>query len=156
MLEYEKSSPRMTFSSITCSKRRSRDENSGREYPLDTSLTFVSLTKLTEGNGTASELASFLLGDGKKIRCNKVKRIANAFIRCLKAFCMDKGVRTRMSLMEKYKDEGIAEGIALGIEQGREEGKELGIALGANRVAELVNAGYTIDEALKIATGQTN
>ena len=123
-----------------------RDEISGRAYPLDTSLMFISLTKLSEGNGTASELASFLLGTGKKIRCDKVKRISDAFKKNLKIFCKDKGVRTRMSVAEKYREEGR--------EEGKEEGREEGIALGAVRVAELVNAGYTLDDAVKIVTGK--
>ena len=118
-----------------------KDEISGRPYPLDTSLTFVSLTQLSRGNGTASQLASFLLGSGKKIRCSKVKRIANAFRRSVKLFCKDKGVRTRMSVAEKYREEGWEEGI------------EEGISIGVKRVAELVNAGYSVDDAIKIASG---
>ena len=121
-----------------------KDEISGRAYPIDTSLTFVSLTKLSEGKGTASELASFLLGTGKKIKCNKVRRISDAFRKSFREFCKDKGVRTRMSVAEKYRDEGIEQGI------------EQGIALGVNKVAELIKAGYTIEDALKIASGESS
>ena len=115
-----------------------KDEISGSAYPLDTSLIFVSLTKLSEGRNEASELASFLLGKGKKIRSTRVKRISAVFKRSLKLFCKDKGVRTRMSVAEKYW----------------EEGREVGIAEGVKRVAELISSGYAIEEALKIASGE--
>ena len=47
-----------------------------------------------------------------------------------------------MSIAEKYRLEGIL------------EGREEGIALGAARVVELVNAGYSPEDALRVVCGE--
>ena len=128
----------------------SADTVSGRPYPVGSGLAFISLTRLSESAGVAGELASFLLGKGKRIRSEEVRRIEAAFKKSLRAFCKNKEVRTRMSVAEKYRLEGMLEGR----EEGREEGRVEGIALGAARVAELVSAGYTPEDALRIVCGE--
>ena len=124
----------------------STDAVSGRPYPVSSSLAFVSLTALSGSGGVAGELASFLLGEGKRIKSDEVRRIKAAFMKSLRAFCKNKEVRTRMSVAEKYRLEGRLEG--------REEGREEGIAMGAVRVAELVSAGYTPEDALRVVCGE--
>ena len=37
----------------------------------------------------------------------------------------------------------------MGVERGREEGREEGMTIGANKLAELIKNGYTLDEALR-------
>ena len=123
-----------------------RDSVTGRAYPVRSVIMFVSLQKLSKRKNAAGDLASFLLGKNKEIRSGEVKRISKAFKKCFKVFRKDKEVKNAMTYAEHWKMQARLEG--------REEGREEGIILAVLRTQELLKAGYSIEEALKIVLGE--
>ena len=59
-------------------------------------------------------------------------------------FHLHKDVIDVLTLAERYENSGVAKGRV----EGRVEGRTEGIAIGANRLAELIREGFSVDEAL--------
>ena len=128
-----------------------KEESSGVVYPNTSCIMFVNLQRLSCEGTAAGELASFLLGKTKTIKSGKIKKISNVFMKSCDEFCNDKGVKKRMSVKEKWQEEAWFDGEEHGIQQGLQQG----IQQGANKLAELIKTGLSVDEALKLVNGNT-
>ena len=134
-----------------------KDEVSGTVYPNASGIMFISLKRLSQENTVAGELASFLLGKTSEIKSEEVKQIADTLTKSCDEFCMDKGVKKSMSVAEELRMEGrlegrlegIEEGIQQGIQQGVKQGIQQGIQQATAKLTELINAGLSVEDALK-------
>ena len=129
-----------------------KDEVSGETYPIASGIMFVSLTQLSREKTAAGELASFLLGKTTEATNEDVKRITKALTRSCEEFCKDKGVKNSMSLKEKWQNEARYEGIQQGIQQGIRQGIQQATA----KLAELINSGLSVEDALKEVSENAN
>ena len=102
---------------------------------------------MTRKKTIAGELASFLLGKTNDIKSEEVKQIADTFKKSYEEFRNDKEVKRSMSVAEKLRMEGRLEGIEEGIQQG--------IKQAMAKLTELVNAGLSVEDALKEMNGST-
>lgn len=114
-------------------------------HPSSSSIMYISLTKLSQEQSPAGELASFLLGKTSIPIDGAVKKVADTFNSSFSAFKTDKEVFKMLSLQEKARSEGLYEGIEIG----EARGEARGAFSGANRVVELINSGLSADEALR-------
>jgi hypothetical protein len=128
------------------------DEASGRPYPYESGILFVSLTQLAEGDGPAGELARFLLGRPVEPQDEDVREIKRCFGNCLDVLKEDKEVNMFMSVAERYQNYGREEGIEEGIVIGEARGE----ARGAARLLELIKSGLSPDEAMQRITDESN
>jgi hypothetical protein len=134
-----------------------KDEITGNEYPTTSGIMYVSLTKLSQENSLAGELASFLLGNTSKPKNETVNKIAEAFKSSFDSFKNDKEVANLLTLAERYTHDGRVEGIEQGIEQGVAQGISQGISQGmtigeanvANEARELLKKGIDPAEILR-------
>ena len=116
-----------------------KDEVTGKEHPEPSGILYVSLPKLAEGNGPASELARFLLGKITDTKIEVVSKIVKSFIAGFVKFKEEKEVNSMLSLHERGVEEGI----------------EKGLAIGAAKILELIKSGLSPDEAFrKFSEGQ--
>ena len=129
-----------------------KDESTNKVYPGTSGIMFISLTRLSENNSLAGELASFLLGKVVNPKNEDVKRIAKTFKMSFEAFKDDKEVKNTMTMAEKYRNEGWLDGR----EAGREEGMEKGLNIGASKLAKLIRSGLSLDEALRKLSEEEN
>ena len=130
-----------------------KEESSGKPYPNASCILFINLRKLSKEKTVAGELASFLLGKTRAIKSGEAKQISDVFRKSCRNFCKDEGVKNNMSVKQKWqheaKMEGKIEGKIEGKKEGIEEGIQQGIQQGAARIAELIKAGLSPDEALE-------
>ena len=110
-----------------------KDEVTGEKHPEKSSILYVSLQKLSLQKDAAGEMALYLLGNIKDLKNNNAKKIAEIFSTSFDDFKKDKDVVNVLSLAERYTNEGEARGVERG----------------ANRLAELINNGLSITEALE-------
>ena len=118
-----------------------KSEVTGHTHPNTSGIMYVSLVKLSRAVGPVGELASFFLGQMYNPENGDVKKIAEAMKTSFEAFKADKEVIRVLTLAERYSQEGEA--------KGKEIGKEIGINLAADRIAELIDNGFSLDEALR-------
>ena len=128
-----------------------KDEVSGKTYPNASGIMFVSLQKLSQEDTVAGELASFLLGKTNDAMSDEVSQIASTLYKSCVEFCNDKGVKGSMSVDEKRRMEGRMEGIEEGLQQGIQQGIQQATA----RLTELINAGLSVEDALKEVSNGT-
>jgi len=117
-----------------------KDEITGNAHPTTSGIMYVSLTKLSREESPAGELAAFLLGKITEPISEIMKTISETFNTSFEAFKTDKEVVKVLSARERGWNEGLVEG--------REEGKIKGMVIGANKLAELIKSGLSVDEAL--------
>ena len=115
-----------------------KDEATNKVYPNTSSILFISLTKLSQQNNIAGELAAYLLGKLPAPESEEVKQIANTFISSFETFKDDKEVKNTMTMAEKWKNEAWMEG--------REEGRKEGVVLGINMIIALLKNGLSLEE----------
>ena len=96
---------------------------------------YVSLSKLSKEQSPAGELALFLLGKNVNPKSETVKKIVDTFKMSFDVFRTDKEVAKMLSLRERGRDEGLIEGIPKGA------------AIGMARMLDLINKGYSPEEA---------
>ena len=142
-----------------------KEESSGAAYPNSSCILFVNLEKLSSEKTVAGELASFLLGKTQDIKNKEASRISNVLKKSCREFSRDEGVKENMSVKEKWQEEARLEGLKIGREEGRKEGekegeqqgrkkgRQEGFQLGAAKLAELIKAGLSPDEALEKVSG---
>jgi len=121
-----------------------KDEATNKLFPHSSGILFISLTKLSQQNDVAGELASFLLGKLTTPQHGEVNQVINAFTSSFEQFKNDKEVKNSMSMADKWRDEAREEGW----EEGWEQGLEQGLEQGASRILSLIKSGLTPDEAL--------
>ena len=114
-----------------------KDEMTGNEHPTTSGIMYVSLTKLSQEESPAGELASFLLGKIIVPMNEEVKKISDAFNSSFNAFKSDREVVKVLSARDRGWHEGLVEG--------REEGE----IKGANKLLELIKKGIDPDEAMR-------
>jgi len=119
-----------------------KDEVTGNAHPSTSGIMYVSLTKLSEEESPAGELASLLLGKNPNPRDKNVKKIAEALKSSFGSFKMDKDVVNVMTLAERYRGEGLAEGEA--------RGEAKGMSKAADQMLALIKSGIDPEEALNI------
>jgi len=117
-----------------------KDEVTNKVYPNTSSIMFISLTKLSQQDNLAAELAAYLLGKLPIPTSEEVQKIANTLNSSFETFKTDKEVKNTMTMAEKWKYEAWMDGM----EQGREQGKEYTL----DRLVELLKNGLSLDEAL--------
>ena len=122
-----------------------KEESSGIAYPNTSCILFVNLMKLSNEKTDAGELASFLLGKTSGVNTGKAKQISDALIKSCDEFSKNKGVKKRMTVKEKWQDEAKLEGRL----EGRLEGIQEGIQQATAKLTELINAGLSVEDALK-------
>ena len=125
-----------------------KDEVTGNAHPGTSGIMYVSLTKLSEEDSAAGELAAFLLGKMTDPRNDDVKKIAKTFNASFAAFKADKEVVRMLSLAERYEHDGMVKGET----RGKAKGRVQGFDIGANRIVELIKAGLSPDDALRKAS----
>jgi len=118
-----------------------KDEITENEHPTTSGILYVSLPKLAEEDGSAGELARFLLGKITDVESDVVKKIVKSFSTSFGQFKEEKDVTGMLTLHER----GVEEGRAEGIDKGRIEG----FANGAAKLAELIKNGLSVEEALR-------
>jgi len=111
------------------------DEVTSSEHPVTSGIMYVSLTKLSQQQGPAGELAAFLLGKNMNPTDKAVKKITDAFNTRFKTFKDDKEVAMALSIADRYMFDGRAEGRAELME----------------RLEELMEDGYSFKDAMRIA-----
>jgi predicted transposase/invertase (TIGR01784 family) len=128
-----------------------RDNVTDEIYPNNSSMMFVSLKKLSKENNIAGELARFLLGEEIDPTYDEVKTIIKSFNNSFKTFKEDKGVKTVMTVKERFKNEGFVDGIEQGIEQGIFAVAKNAISLGLSleQISKLTGLNYEILLQLK-------
>jgi hypothetical protein len=122
-----------------------KDEATNKVFPNASSIMFISLTKLSQQENTAGELALFLIGKLTAPQSTEVKQIAETFHTSFELFKDDKEVKNTMTIAEKYRNEGWVDGL----EEGMEKGASKGLSAGASRIVELIKNGLSPDEALR-------
>ena len=125
------------------------DELTSTTYFKSSNLTFVSLTKVAEGQTEAGELSAFLLGSKiiEEISYENVKHIAQGFNSGFNVFKMDKEAIEAMT----FKDRALAEGKAEGRAEGRVEGRVEGEERKAREITvEMVMEGFNDDVIAKL------
>ena len=108
-----------------------KDEITGRAHPESSGIMYVDLSKLSEEESQAGELAAFLLGKNPEPQDPEVKRVAAAFSTSFQVFRADKEVEEVLTAEERGRVEGIA--------------------IGVDRLAELIKSGLSVDEAIRKA-----
>ena len=114
-----------------------KDEITGNEHPATSGIMYVSLTKLSQEENPAGELALFLLGKVTTPKSETVQKVVNSFSASFDAFKADKEVVKVLSARERGWHDGLV------------EGREEGVVIGANKLAELIRSGFSLDEALR-------
>ena len=92
------------------------DEKTGKRYPLNNNLMFVSLKKLAEEKCEAGELAKFLLGENVSQKNEDIRRVIKIFGEGFDTFIEDKEAIEHMTVLDRYKAEGREEGVEIGLE----------------------------------------
>jgi len=110
------------------------DEVTDSEHPVTSGIMYVSLTRLSQEQSPAGELAAFLLGKNMNPTDEAVKKITDAFNTRFETFKDDKEVAMAISIADRYRHDGRAEGKTEIME----------------RLAELQKESCSIVEALKI------
>jgi hypothetical protein len=80
---------------------RLKDEITGKRYPEESCLTFISLPKLSEQKSAAGELAGFLIGRETGSTSDEVKNIINALKKSFEEFKIINEVRDMYTLRER-------------------------------------------------------
>jgi len=124
-----------------------KDEATNKAFPNSSSIMFISLTKLSQQNNLAGELALFLLGKLTAPPSEEIKRIVNTFNTSFEAFKDDKEVKNTMTIAEKWKNEGWVDGKEEGLAEGIGVGAEKGVNAGTSKMLELIKSGLSPDEA---------
>ena len=114
-----------------------KDEITGKNHPSPSGIMYISLTKLSQEDNPAQELAAFLLGKITDVKNETIKKVADAMKESFKSFKADKEVTKMLSFAERYKHDGVAEGV------------NIGVNIGASRLAELIKSGLSLDDALR-------
>ena len=128
-----------------------KEESSGKTYPNASSILFINLNKLSNEKTVAGELASFLLGKTRDIKSGSAKRISNVLKKSCREFIKDEGVKKNMSVKEKWQHEAEMKGLQKGIQQGVQQGIQQATA----KLTELINAGLSVEDALKEVSNGT-
>ena len=124
-----------------------KEETKGHMHPTPSGILYVSLQKLSQDSSPAGELASCLLGKTARPTEKKIQNIMTAINNTFGKFKLDKDVMTVYSLRERWHNEGMLVGEA----RGEEKGKVEIVA----RLTELIQAGHTGEEALRIISNET-
>jgi len=90
-----------------------KDNVTGNSYPNNSSIIFVSLQKLAKNNNIVGELSKFLLGKQVEPTFTEVKSIVKNFDSLFNDFKEDKGVKTVITVKERFKNEGVVEGMEI-------------------------------------------
>ena len=114
-----------------------KDEVTGNEHPNPSGIMYISLTKLSQEENPAGELASFLLGRVGEVKNEHVKKILDTFNSSFVEFKSDKEVAKMLTLAERYRYDGVVEGVSKGV------------TIGADRIVELIKSGLSPDDALR-------
>jgi len=118
-----------------------KDEVTGNEHPNPSGIMYISLTKLSQEESPAGELALFLLGRVGEVKNEHVKKILDTFNSSFVEFKSDKEVAKMLTLAERYRYDGVVEGVSKGISKG--------VTIGADRIVELIKSGLSPDDALR-------
>jgi len=82
-----------------------KDEITDNEHPTTSGIMYISLTKLSQEESPAGELALFLLGKMMNPNNEIVKKISETFNSSFNAFKTDKEVVKVLSLAERYRSQ---------------------------------------------------
>jgi len=118
------------------------DEATGKAHPNNSGILYVSLTRLASEDTPAGELALFLLGRISDPTHDVVKNVADVFKASFNTFRDDKEVAHMLTLKERGWREGRQEGL--------HEGRHEGVNVSLERLTELLERGYSLDEAKRI------
>ena len=127
-----------------------KDQITGRPHPNESGIKYISLPKLSKQDSPAGELALFLLGKEATPKDKDVKKITEAFNTSFDTFKADKEAVQMLSFLDREKAYERAEGRAEGRTEGRAEGRTEGRAEVMARLAELIEAGTSPQEAMRI------
>ena len=122
-----------------------RDEKTGDNHPATSGILYVSLTKLSQQDSVAGELALFLLGKLNDPKHEIIQRISVAFRQSFGMFKEEKEVPEMLSLAERYHNEGVL----VGEEKGEARGMAKGLAEGVNKMLEMIKSGLDPEEAAR-------
>ena len=132
------------------------DEVTGNAHPNSSGIMYISLTRLSQEDSPAGELAQFLLGKISMYRFDEVRKIATAFNTSFDAFKADKEVARMLTLAERYIDEGEARGMAIGEARGEARGEAIGEANILNKAKELQKSGLSAEDILRLLINESN
>jgi len=118
-----------------------KDEVNDRIHPSSSSIMYVSLPRLAQEKSPAGELASFLLGQSTTAESEAVNKVVESFNASFQVFKIDKEVAKMLTFEERARGEGFVEGEEIGVARG--------IPMGANKLAELIRSGLSLDDALR-------
>jgi hypothetical protein len=122
-----------------------KNEIGEQVHPNQVGILYVSLSKLSEQDTPAGEMAATLLGKIQTPTGEPAKQVAESLKSTFNQFKYDKEAVEMMTLVERRlevnKEQWLAEGEA--------KGEARGEARGINKLAELIKKGLSVDEALQ-------
>ena len=125
------------------------DNITNNPYPQSSSITFVSLTKLSQENTTAANLAKMLLGREYDTTNEIISSLSQDIEQEFSTFKEDKEIKTMMTVEERFRENAMAEGVELGMMQGRLETakKLLHLGLPLEQISEATD--FSIEQLRK-------
>ncbi|MDR0273515.1 MAG: hypothetical protein LBI27_09390 [Clostridiales bacterium] len=132
-----------------------KDEVTEKIHPATSGIMYISLTKLSQENTPAGELALFLLGKISEPEDETVKEIVKTFNAGFNALKTDKEVVNNMSLAERFFCDGLEEGFDKGVAQGVAQGVAKGVVQGVTQLLELINKGIDPNEAARMIAAES-
>ena len=135
-----------------------KNKVTNKELDIKSTILFVNLKALSKENTKAGELARVLIGQTKNPEDKEVAEIFKTITSNFEEFKKDKEAKSRMTVAERYIEQGELEGELRGIEigrqegiqKGRQEGIQKGRAEGAEKLLKLLKEGISPEEALDI------